>query len=605
MVDYTLARIEGGGSSAVSPQRPVVDESSIGLMDSLAGAIKGVGSLFQERNERTVEEATNRVAADFVQRQLALADAVETGGMKSSRARMEMRKNYTAFLAENPGMIDTLTSIHKKVIDESGLGKVIMEGSEQEQLEETAWKAALKDGFGTINDDEYTRLQTIEAHRQWVEGQRELRDLKAQQDADNAVLDRDIKKLTIAGKKITNQTAALNLQTKQQENKARQAITKMFDGDFARYQRTSDEVLQRVEQGELTPEQGVVEIRRLTQEREQILRSVGAFAGTDLINNFNSIYKRAEELALDRVSGKISVETYNNQIERNILTQKALITGDEDTARLVATSDLFKIADVQLYPAISSVIQDIMVQNSDPNVKAPYNLIDNPEKGRQYLGVLRDTVGKLNNNTEGVTPKAVEEFRTNLTKVLDGVNTYQHYVDNPKELKPIIEFLADPGIGKFFESQEGFDPRFAENAKQVFQVQYEQQVIPAIKEFLDRYSDQVQPVFEGAGISFQPRSDVMARLEADRQAGVRRAAEVGDRIPIGPSGQVEALRGMREARERAEEANRKIAPLLNEMVRVTAHLGHTRNYKGVYQSVYEPQLFGREPDLTDVESATE
>lgn len=596
MANFDLARIQQGGGSAVTPNKPVQDDSASAIINLASNAVEGLGNLFAAQNKATLQAAEDKVSSAFAQEQTNLAQAVESGAISSTEARTRMRKNYISYISNNPGMTDTITQLHKKVVDDSGLGKVIMEGTQQEQLQEDMFKKALNEGFGSATDSPTQQAEAIEAWTVWTQGKRSMEDTARIRSAEAQELEIKGKKLSIQGQQISNQNAYINLRENQMQLQAKTALGQMFYGDYTKYQTSVNGILQGIENGSIPRQEGIVRLQQLYSERDTTLRTVGAHAGSEFVNNLAKIYETSNQLALDRASGKIELDVYKNQTERNVLAQKALITGDDQVARLVATVDLFKVAELSQMPAILNTVKDVIANNSDPNVKVPVNTIDHANS-KDYFGFLKSTAATAVAKPQLMTDKGRAELDLNINKTLQGLDVYQTFIDNPAEMQSTVDFLADPSVGKYMESMPGFNAEFANKAKQVVEFTYERQVMPAIEEALTKYGNTLEPVFDGAGVSFVPRKDVMEGLESQRKAAVVETQKAPNQIPL-QEGQSIALAEMQKVRNQSKEANEKIAPILNKMVRMSAHLSRTRNYKQVYESLYAPRLFG-EPVQTE------
>ena len=161
--------------------------------------------------------------------------------------------------------------------------------------------------------------------------------------------------------------------------------------------------------------------------------------------------------------------------------------------------------------------------------------------------------------------------------VLKSVNIYGNASDSAAEFQPTIDFLSNPEVGKYLKTHK-LPAGFAADAMQVIQDGYAAEVVPLIRQQIDRdaqwsgvvringqdykRADVIEPVFEGGRFQFRLKPE-FARMGGAFQADLRQF----------------------------QKQTNSAAKVINKLVMATAHMEGTDDYKGVYEDL-APLLFG-------------
>jgi hypothetical protein len=590
MADFTQSYVDGPARSAITPLAPVSDNSGALRMEGLASAISSIGqgasdflSVKTEQNKAQaiaeLEAGQNQATSGFLQAQLKIADAVDTGQMDSARGRILMRRNLTDAIANNPGMAVDLGKAHTSVLKTTGLAQAVYEGTENEQAQQSIDRKTIESGWASPNDSPEQKAQATAARLQFERGAE-----MASQQAKLYALEAAKIGLTNAG--LTTQTkrvALLNAQNKANSQMAVGQITQAYgvrlNGEFER-------IRAGVEDGTIPREQGLMMLDQTYLAVDQVVRQAGAQAGGDYVSNQAAPLTRQYENYKKYVSGEMTKEVLGNQNEIAVAIQTNNLLADPVSARLAAMSKVFPNSDVVTTLASNKQVMNYLKSGSNLDTKPADPFPDEPEDQKSvkiYFQHLDNSMKSLNAGTAIDPEGTAVEVNNNLTNVLRGISAYGNNVTNPSDFNSVVEFLSRPDIGKFIVKQGGLpDKVAAHNAGQVMQFEYEQAVLPLIKAEIDK------AMVGGSGGRNKGRE-----FSVDNQASMADLVEakfIGGGVSFVPKGGGTNQFTM----GRIKELNEKVTPVLNRLIRMTAHLGGTVDYKAVYESQYA-EMFSNEP----------
>lgn len=578
MVDFTLAQIQGpqtgalsgGGRQPVQQPQPSAAGAALGLFSQLLPT----GQQLQARAQQRQAEEKAGVVEQFSQQQLELAEAVDTGALSSQEARMRMRANFSAALSNNPMLMDDITAAQKAIIGTSGLGKVAEEGTEAEQRQFRIINEASSAGWVTAD------MGAAQAEQRAMEWQRfnQAQDDLAQRQAQltfrrgQVGLQRDAQSLQTGA--INQERARLGLQNDRDERQSRLDLGVMADAYYPKFRDDMTAIQQRVERGELSPQEGVQELNAAMADINQVVGATGAAAGSSYITNMTAGFADVRNMTERVIMGELDKEVYENQLDKNLAKLQLNLTGDPDTAAVVATSRLFQgaLTDTLLAPDISRAIEGSIDRLTNEAKKPPD---PTSEDAPITLRVLRENMDEDRPQSQISDEEHHRQTNLGVNRFLQGMEAYSSAVASPRELNEAVNFIASDSFREYV--QQGnvtLDSNAAQGAKQVFQQQYEQEVVPLVQEAWrdaqvdtgalrssgvlgttgtqQAAADLIQPVFAGTGMSFRSASD-NTRVQA-----------------------------------KVRDLNRQVSPVINRLVRVGAHLERHENYEQIFRQLYEP-----------------
>ena len=556
----------GGIQTNVTPTKPVVNTTASDVLGALGNFAAGAFNAFQKAEvlaakEREAEAnlAGAKVVSSFRSEQLKIADAVEQG-MPLSKARALMRINFDKFQANNPLLGEDLTKAHKDIIGTAGLGKVAAEGTEEQQMYAANLQAASKDGWlvDSANEEEAVRN-----HLRFTRSRKELEQTTAEVNLINA-------RLTTPGKITSNESAAIALEEDKLRIHQEGLIGQMSDAYHYKFRDETNGIIDKFTNGQMSPQDALAMLEGNWSTVQGVLSQTGRKTSREYLENVLSPMRNSYETAKRVISGQETLQSYESAIQRNLALQKLNITGNPVDARTIALTQLYRNVDYLITPHLNSSVNRILgsfvTEGTDtPN---PYTK-DNAKDFGTALKVLKSNLKLVGNGSEK-DALVQAQVDTSMNELLKGVNIYSASVDNPAQAKQIVEFLASPELAAYVKKQGGLPPDAAQAAHQTLMQVYEQQVTPLIRQAYEQSqivtgtefrgtmgvsnkltptSELIEPVFSGSGVMFKTNDP--------------------------------------KAKAKAEDLNRKVAPVLNTLIRMGAHLEGSVDYKGVYQRNYE------------------
>lgn len=588
MADFSLAQIGGPSGSSVQPKQGVQEPSAVEAASSLfSGIVQSFANSQPSLSERRYEAEAERqqklsvAGSRFATQQLQIADAVDQGGLSSQEARMRMRANYASAISNNPELTDEITKIHKDLIGTKGLGAVAAEGTQKEQAFNAAMTQATKDGWVT---SDMSQEQAAEATANWQSFNLAQQQIDAAQNEialQRANIGLRTDRIGESTAQISNQKARLELQQKKLEVKSRQALGSMGDAFLPKFRNDAQAVLSQVERGEIDQKEAIDRLDGQWSTVQSLVYSVGSEAGQSHISNLTTPMRTVYENTRKRILGEIDTEVYDAQVENATAQQAAMLSGDPKIVQAVAVSKLLPNAPSIQNLAIDSVVANMLEKNSREEGSSA-NLTD-PEDDAQvtdYLNLVKSNLRGVNSGGELIGGKEAEkEVQTNLNQILKGVSAYSAAVDSPEQFNKLVDFFASSDFGDYAAGGGGkINSQYASNAKEVLQQQYEQAVLPLIEQEWSNAS---------VTTSTLPTSPTLGTTATEEEAtSVIQPSWSGTGVSF-----VSQDRSNTRVNAKVRDLNKRVAPVLNRLIRMGAHLQGTKNYKQVYEANYAG-LFG-------------
>lgn len=575
-----------GGAQPIQPVRTQPTDMGLNLFAQVGSVLaKATGEYAKNQQALKTQELINSNVSEFAQAQLRIADAVEGGDLNSQEGRMRMRANYTRAIADNPGLVTDLAKVHKDIISTSGLGKVVAEGTDQEQMDLAAQKEASLNGWIPAHLSPDQREAATQSYLQFKRSQEDLKAEQARVSLATSKINQQSATVGLATSKVSLQSARLGLAQKERAERSRNALASGADAYNQRFTNSMDEIKMRLDRGEIDRDTAVQLADNQFNTIQQTISSAGRDAGSDYMNSVVSPMRSQYENTKKFLTGEMSKETLDNQNFINLGKQKLLITSDPEDAKIIAVTNLFPHADLTTMPVVNSRVVKMIGSNADTTTK-PADILPDTDSGKQdtqtYLNLLKSNLTASNNGSLLNKEATAVEIDSNISNVLKGIDAYSLSATNPKEYNQVVDFLASPEFGKYSSLKGGLPADSATGAKQVLQANYENQVIPLLKQAWDQSktgpvgqvnigrnqiptgstlntTDVIKPTFTGSGVSFQVSPGVTDQ----------------------------------RTRLKAADLNKQVAPVLNKLIRMSAHLEGTQDYKRIYNDNYAA-IFGEE-----------
>lgn len=572
-----------GGETIKSPVQGVPTTSSNSYA-GLGAATKGIENLAKigfNYFKKEGEKENLSIVNDFAQSQLKIADAVEQGLISSTEGRTRMRSNFQRYSANSPALLEEFSKVQGNIVSTAGLGKVVAEGTKEEQLKNHLRQTAASEGWlpqgaiGTLMEEDYIKdyLDFKRAGDLLQRSTAEIANKSARLNYDTSL--------------VTNKKSKLELDIAVKSHQAKTALATMAGAYHNKFSSTAQDLMTSVDNGKMTREDAIMLLDQEFSNVQSVSGQVGAFAGAGDVEALTKPIQTVRDSVKDYLSGKTSKEVVEAQVDAALAKNKLHIVSNPKYAQLIATSNLLgNQANLALSSKVSETVLEIMKQNGSETGRNANIIPETPEEEKDtqtYLSLLRGGVksvasGKFN-------PGEDKEVGTNLTNLFKGLNAYGAAHEDPKSYNTIVDFIASPEFGSYTSKVGGIPSEISSATKDLLSQNYEQQVLPLIQEKLkdagiitladmapspdnpvnlagktpaDKF---IEPVFVGSGVSFVKRGDPNVKAVSDKQVA-----------------------------QKVKELNKEVAPILNRLIRMSAHLEGTTDYKGVWEKVYSTRL---------------
>lgn len=586
------------------PVQPVQDKSSLVALNAfgdIGGKLLSLGAAaIQKDQAKAQQDALNQVVGGFAQKQLSIANAVETGEFSSQEGRMRMRANYTQAISNNPGLQDVLAKTQKQLVTTVGLGSVVAEGTEQEKMQLALNKEALSAGWIKADASPAEQAAGAAAYTQFKRHQADIDAQQNQLSLDSAQIGLQRAKIGLATDRIqqvtagySQQSAKMSLEENVRKQRSQLAVGGMADSYFFKFNQDLDDIQKRKESGELTPQQAVMAADKSFAVIQQAVNLTGRDAGGEYVNNLTAPLRGLYENRTKFLNGEIDKNTLENQNSVLLGKSKLNILGDPKMAEVTALSNLFGPNTLSLLPEVNKTVADYVQRNANPSTKPADILPDSTDEKASvntYFGVLKSNMGAVNAKQGDDKVRTTEELNANVTNVLKSIDVHSLTVNNPSEYNQVTDFIASPEYGKFVKSGGGIHAEAAENAKNILQSQYMDKVLPVLRQEYEKattgavsqlsmarsltptqevpgvpVTKDIKPVFSGGGVTF--------RADPSASSAVK---------------------------NKAKDLNNNVAKVINKLLRMDAHLNGDTDYKGSYDRNFET-IFGVKQDGTTID----
>lgn len=596
MADFAQSYVGGEQASPIRPLQPVTDNSSLiglGLLEGLAGGVGDVVEKIGKQKEKErlalLQQQQDQAVSTFVRGQLSLADAVDTGGMSSLEARTRMRANLSRAIADNPALAVDLGKAHTATIKSTGLGQAVYEGTEAEKQQVNIETEAVEAGWVRPNQPPQDKEKAAYAYQDFKRSMELMgfEQKKLALESSRVGLQRERIGLTTAG--IQQQNARLALAEKQNKLNAQNALGKASNAYIVKLQGDLENIRQAKEDGSIDATQAAMATDQAFLVVDQLTRQIGAQAGSDYVNNLTAPMRQMVENYKGYMTGQIKLNDLQTRTDTNVAMQTLNLSNNPQSAKIIATSKLFPNSDVLSVSEYSDIVKNFIGGGQDVNTK-PADVLPDYQEGKDglntYLNMMQQTMGKVNSGT-AVDPEGTkQDVDNNLTNILRSIDVYGASTSNASDYNGVMDFLSKTEVGRYITTQGGLPDTVAANkAAQAIEYQYANVVLPLIKQEYDKSKTGGQ-----ASMSYYGRTEV---------PGVKGQQATKDLITpqfIGSGVVFNVKPGDTSTftRAKAKELNDKVAPVLNRLIRVSAHLSGTTDYKSVYEQNYS-QLF--EPEV--------
>jgi hypothetical protein len=592
--------VGSSGGAAPQPLQPVQDRSSLlatQAVSDIGSKLLSVGAAVIQNNQAKEQQAAlNTLVGGFAQKQLAIASATETGEISSQEARMRMRTNYTQYITENPGLVDVLAKTQKEIVSTSGLGSVVVEGTEQEQLQRAQVKKAVDAGWVKANASPDEAAQGVEAYRQFTRHQEDLTAARNELGYSTAQISLQRAKIGLQTDKIqqvtagyAQQSAKISLEDKVRQENSQRAVGGMADAYFWKLNTELEDIKRRKIAGTLTPQEAIQLSDQAFSTVQQAVNQTGKDAGGEYVNSMIAPMKGLYENSRQFLNGEIDEKVLNTQVNTLLAKSKLNILGDPDVARITATSQLLGPSVNALLPEINHQVVRIFDKNADPSPDTkPHDVAPTGKAEKQdnaaYLGGIKANMGGIDSVQPANKQATIDELTANATNILRSIDVHSLSVNNPAGYNQVTDFLASSEYGQFTVKNGGIYKAEAENAKTILESQYVDKVAPLIQQqyqqaLVPTRTSNVYQAATGTVNDQNPSSAVSA-------TSVIKPFFSGGGVVFRADPSATSV-----VKNKVNDLNKNVAPIVNKLIRMDAHLGGDTNYKASYDRNFQV-IFG-------------
>lgn len=589
MAGIFSSQAPGPTGSAVTPQRPSQEVSGLGTALSIGS------SFIPSQQQVAAQKAAGQKAqmdvstTEFTQGQLAISDAVASGRMSSSEGRRRMRVNFSKAIANNPSALEGLTKAQKDIMATSGLGKVVQEGTEEEQSFFRLRDEAMSAGYIPSGASEEQARAGIQ---RWQEFNRN-QDILAQQQAELTYRRGQIgmqsdriglarAELGLSTDRVQHQSAILSLQEKKTKKRVQDALVGMSSAWTPKMRGDGNDIQERLDRGEITREQAVAAWDNNWESVQQIATQAGANAGGEFLSTLLSPAQMIYNNRRAQLTGEVSKEIAENRNDIAIALSQEDILSSPQMRRIVGVSKLLPNSDLSTLSATSSFVSKyIGAATSDDT--SPTNFMSNDPDDQEGVDsavrIFKDNIKALDTGTAQDPEQTDIQLETNIRKMLRGVDAFGYATDSPEQYNKVVDFLASPEYGSYVSKKgASFSRQEADSARAMIEQQYMDQVLPLVEE------------------EWNNSKTTTSALPSSGVLGTSARSEATDSViePMFSGGGVvfRAARGVNNPRvaAKAKELNRRVSPVVNRIIRMSAHLEGNTDYQAQYENTFS-QLF--------------
>lgn len=563
MADFSTSQAGGPIGSSVTPKDVSASQAGATALGGLSNIVRVAGDAFSTaaKLEAKEKEASDKLAGNtlvggFVASQNKLVDAYESGAISQAEARTRMRANLTKAISNNPALQEDFLNTHSKLMATAGLGKVVDEGTEAEQNRRKARAASFAAGFGDSDTQ-------VENYLKYQRSQERLKEAQAVLTYQNAQLEK-------TGKLTSNAAAQMQLEERIQIKAQETAVAEMADAYSSSLAEKVQTISEDFRTGKMTADEALAALNANRLAITNTLGGLGRKTGGDYINTVVSPMLETIDFAKKAVTGEEPLASLENQVQHLITKQKLIAVSDPANARVVGVSQLLKnVGDFQ-----AGVINDAglrMLGMSIDNGQDSVNPFTKDTKAsKSFFDIIRTNLKRAG---EGKLDDAgLQELNTVLTDVMEGTSAYSNGVKDLNQLKEVQNFLADPNFASYVKKNGGIPSETVDTAKDVFQQMYADKVTPLIEKELKNAN--VVTGVKSTGKGFLGSEVTSAPADSAVEA-------------VFSGGQVTfKAKGDGAGKVKARELNQTVAPAMNKMIKVTAHLDGNTDYQKYYDMLF-------------------
>jgi hypothetical protein len=568
MPDYSvnatqLQSPQGAGSSVIAPV-------TASILDN--GVAEGIGNIFktyakglEKEDKAKAEKFKSDVLGSYAKKQARINDAIATGAMPASEAASRSRALSNEYFASYPELIGDLEKTNKAFRGATELGEaedlVKAQKDERRGLLTKAQSAGYPVHSGM---DEKSQNVMIEAWQSSVRAEAALTE-QVKRNTENRAMTREQREIADAEAKSTS-IALIN-----------DVAQKNLPVSFT----MASDLATRARKGEITFEDAKLQFGQYTTTVESQIQALSA-GNPELASGYRSLFKEAFKLGEQALDPAADSKAIENEVQKLINQQKLLaLTLNPKVASAVAVSEMFRNSPEVTMKVLgqASGVLDTLVTLQGVPVGGMVPTVTGSANEKPVLDTIKKNIQIYNNGTSKDNEKLKMEL-TNSTRnfMVQLGELYGKQGVTPEVLKESAAFFADPQFGKFMQANPVNASEIAP-VKQVFQMQYENKVVEAVDKALDK-------TFRTTESMTTPWASIKSKGDTGVKPLISDTLTVnfdGATVSFGVKKQGASPEEQRTQRASIQELNTSAA-MVNQLVRIAAHLEGSTDYKAVWEA---------------------
>lgn len=472
MADFNVNVAEARGEGA-RPVAPVMEQNInttspyVALGANLIGIL---GQNLKEKEAKDKEAAKQAVIADFTQKQTTLADAVERG-MPPAQAAAMSRANFSKYAANYPALIEDLKKSNVALTENTGLSVAKEEAQNIRDQKKTLVADMVKAGY-PINEN--TPPATLSS---WTETYQSTRRAEAD-------LERAIKRQNFSNSKSSEERSAFQFDLK---NSMSVALTEVGSQHLQSAQLFISDTLKQSQGGDVNGA-----LLKVNNYFSNVQGAIAAITAHDpgMASNWNKLFSDLHQTAKDGIEGKVAADVVETRLKTMKNTAQLMALNNNPKMQgLYAVSALTNGNLASLYVTSNKIALDTLtVFGGEVEGKQMPPLVGNADVEKDVFSMVKEQVKVLENGKASVPEETKKQLSVLSNRAMKQVAQGISNRFTSKDLKESANFFASPEYAKII-SYGLIDKQQASDAKQVFSVIYNKDVVNGIGQELNKTLD--------------------------------------------------------------------------------------------------------------------
>lgn len=614
-----------------------VDYSPGNLIQAGGNILGAVGSsLMQGAQTAQVEQQTqtnNRALNNFQQNLLRISDLEQQGVFKSPDAALRhVRLTVAQALANNPSQSDAINKIYGNFIEKAGLGKNIADDYQRDKdnantIHMAAVNSALSSGFIQPTDSPEQVAAGVATHQQYLFAQEQMNNaLKVLQldtakvGLTNANLETISKKLGIQGQQISNATGSLNLQKAQAQKQLMQGAQGFQSAYMTKFTSGLNQTIDDVNSGKLNRDDAVMQVQQqLAKIHTDVSGLAMAHQDPSAIEALTKPIDMMGQLYIDRLSGKTTRTNVENTVANVEGIRKAqLLTSDNDFLTLTATTQLIPNGASAIQGEVANAAVRLLKTNGAiPTLDSNGNLTGKPTDVTNIPGDSKHNFGvdqyfninkaAMKTSSQSKNPQLDDEIGTHLNNSLNSVGVYGPQAADPAELNSFIKYLGDPAVGQWIRNHpDQVNGAAKDKAGIGIEQGYTRYVLPLLQtEFINNNVVVGSKNMAAGNPALEGRFGILPGTDTRPDTQYIDMSFQGTGVRFMPKDNLDPNTNKASVSREAARLNAEVAPVINNLVRATAHLHGSNDYRSYYDQFMVGLPFSDANDQRDVKTSNQ